>query len=211
MQWLNLYQKKFLFKDSSKNASNFRTCAHHWIGNNIDCVPNVENFEVFKFFCLVSPHNIHLSQSLVNAAGETFVKSWNLTVSDFCNSSSSSGRKQRVELAGPSHSGRDISSILKENFVLGLKTLKVKFTQSFAFLALNIGIICKSYAHLNKQSLGHRKKCQIHWALNFNIHRVPKYQTKNYWNQQDIIVGVINFNKALFKVWFLFKFWPTNI
>ena len=121
------------------------------------------------------------------------MKSWNLTVSDFCNSSSSSGRKQRVELAGPSHSGRDISSTLKENFVFGLKTLKLKVTQSFAFLALNIGIICKSYAHLNKQSLGHRKKCQIHWALNFNIHRVPKYHTKNYWNQHKWLV--IRFKK----------------
>ena len=164
MQLLNLYQKQSLFKGSSKNASNFRTCAHHWIGNNIDCVPNVENFEVFKFFCLVSP--FHLSQSLINAAGEIFMKSWNLTVSDFCNSSRSSGRKQRVELAEPSHSGRDISSTLKENFVFGLKTLKLKVTQSIAFLALNIRIICKSYAYLNKQSLSCRKKCRIHWTFN---------------------------------------------
>ena len=117
-------KKQSLFKKSSKFTSTFRTCAHHWIGNNIDCVPNVENFEVFKFFCLVFPHNIHLSQSLINAVGEIFMKSWNLTVSDFCNSSSSSGRKQRVELAGPSHSGRDISSTLKENFVFGLNISK---------------------------------------------------------------------------------------
>ena len=158
--------KKICNQRFIKNISNFRTCAHHWIGNNIDCVPNVENFEVFKFFCLVSPHNIHLSHSLVNAATETFMKSWNLTISDFCNSSSSSGRKQRVALAVPSHSGRDIPSILNENFGLGLKTLKQKVTQSFAFLALYIGtwwiltrIICKSYAHLDKQSLGHRQKC----------------------------------------------------
>ena len=32
-----------------------------------------------------------------------------LTVSDFCNSSSSSGRRQRVELGEPSHSGKDIA------------------------------------------------------------------------------------------------------
>ena len=50
----------------------------------------------------------------------TFPKPWSmlhlhiqrsqmLTVSDICSSSSSSGRRQRVELVIPSHSGRDIA------------------------------------------------------------------------------------------------------
>ena len=71
-----------------------------WVTQNIFCK---RHFSLYK--------NLYKNPGYCKP---TFYLNWielnfELTVSDFCNSSRSSGRRQRVELREPSHSGRDIA------------------------------------------------------------------------------------------------------
>ena len=77
------------------------TRAHHGVGDDIDSIADAENFKVFKMSSLVFPLKRHLLKVFI-----MHLDQGELTVSDFCNSSSSSGRRQSVELS--SHSGKDI-------------------------------------------------------------------------------------------------------
>ena len=92
------------------------TRAHHGVGDDIDSVADAKNFKVFKMSSLVFPLKRHLSKVFI-----MHLDQGELTVSDFCNSSSSSGRRQSVELGKSSHSGKDIleeifNSLEKDGF-----------------------------------------------------------------------------------------------
>ena len=92
------------------------TRAHHGVGDDIDSVADAKNFKVFKMSSLVFPLKRHLSKVFI-----MHLDQGELTVSDLCNSSSSSGRRQSVELGKSSHSGKDIleeifNSLEKEDF-----------------------------------------------------------------------------------------------